>query len=67
MPNEERKAYSDAVQRLQSTPSILDPDKYPGAKTLYDDFVAQHIEQSNVIHSTVCVNKPCSHLWRAYS
>ncbi|KAL9620244.1 MAG: hypothetical protein Q9160_005253 [Pyrenula sp. 1 TL-2023] len=52
MPNEERKAYSDAVQCLQSTPSILDSEKYPGAKTRYDDFIAQHIEQSNIIHST---------------
>lgn len=53
MPKEERKAYTDAIQCLQSRPSILDQAKYEGAKTRYDDFVAVHIEQTFEMHFSV--------------
>ena len=53
MEKEERKAYTDAVQCLQSKPTILDTSAFPGATTLYDDFVAQHINQTFTIHNNV--------------
>lgn len=49
----EKKAYITAVQCLTSAPSKLDPTKYPGAKTRFDDFVAVHINQTMSIHGTV--------------
>ncbi|KAK8008439.1 Di-copper centre-containing [Apiospora marii] len=48
----EKKAYITAVQCLTSAPSKLDPTKYPGAKTRFDDFVAVHINQTMTIHGT---------------
>lgn len=52
----ERKDYTDAVLCLMGKPSRLaqlDPAIAPGAKTLYDDFVAVHINNTLSIHSTV--------------
>lgn len=34
-------------------PSKLDPNKFPGAKSRYDDFVVVHMNQTLSIHSTV--------------
>lgn len=48
----ERKAYISAVQCLFSKPAKSDPATVPGAKTRYDDFVAQHINQTLSIHGT---------------
>ncbi|KAH7067656.1 hypothetical protein BKA63DRAFT_479709 [Paraphoma chrysanthemicola] len=48
----ERKAYIKAVQCMITSPSKSDPVKVPGAKTRYDDFVAQHINQTLTIHGT---------------
>ncbi|KAK8095308.1 hypothetical protein PG999_013330 [Apiospora kogelbergensis] len=48
----ERKSYTKAVNCLMSKPSMLDPAMVPGAKTRYDDFVAQHINQTLSIHGT---------------
>ncbi|KAK8064684.1 hypothetical protein PG994_007322 [Apiospora phragmitis] len=48
----EKKAYITAVQCLMSAPSKLNPTKYPGAKTRFDDFVAVHINQTLSIHGT---------------
>lgn len=50
----ERKEYTDAVLCLASKPSKLDPAFAPGARSRYDDFVAVHINQTWVIHGTVC-------------
>ena len=61
----ERKAYSDAVLCLQSKPSRLaaiNATIAPGAKTLYDDYVAVHINQTFTIHATVC--SPLQRCWR---
>jgi hypothetical protein len=52
----ERKAYTNAVLCLMSKPSRLaaiDPNIAPGAKTLYDDFVAVHMNVTFSIHATV--------------
>ncbi|KAF2270213.1 Di-copper centre-containing protein [Lojkania enalia] len=48
----EKKAYIAAVLCLTQKPSKLDPTKYPGAKTRYDDFVAVHMNQTLSIHGT---------------
>lgn len=34
-------------------PSKLDPTKFPGAKSRYDDFVVVHMNQTLNIHGTV--------------
>ncbi|KAJ4364847.1 hypothetical protein N0V95_000596 [Ascochyta clinopodiicola] len=52
MSTKERKAYIDAVQCMFSAPAQSDPKLVPGAKTRYDDFVAQHINQTTSIHGT---------------
>jgi tyrosinase len=49
----ERQNYINAVLCLQKLPSKLDPKKFPGAKTRYDDFVGVHINQTMSIHLTV--------------
>lgn len=51
----ERQAYTDAVLCLMKKPSRLaqlDPTLAPGAKTLYDDYVAVHINNTLTIHAT---------------
>ncbi|CAN9439131.1 unnamed protein product [Alternaria alternata] len=48
----ERKAYVSAVQCMYNAPSQSDPALVPGARTRYDDFVAQHINQTTTIHGT---------------
>ena len=53
----EKKAYITAVQCLTSAPSKLNPTKYPGAKTRFDDFVAVHINQTLTIHGTVSLQE----------
>jgi tyrosinase len=52
MSAKERKAYISAVQCMFDSPSQSDPKLVPGAKTRYDDFVAQHINQTLTIHGT---------------
>lgn len=52
MKASERKAYIKAVQCLISSPSKSDPALVPGARTRYDDFVAQHMNQTLSIHGT---------------
>jgi len=55
MAPSERKAYTNAVLCLQSKPSKFAPGVVPGAKTRYDDFLAVHMNQTLVIHGTVCL------------
>ncbi len=49
---------------IQKKPSKLDPTKFPGAKSRYDDFVVVHMNQTLSIHSTVrrpiaeCLDRP---------
>ena len=38
---------------IQKKPSKLDPAKFPGAKSRYDDFVVVHMNQTLNIHGTV--------------
>ncbi|KAK7988022.1 hypothetical protein PG989_008337 [Apiospora arundinis] len=52
MTSVERKAYTKAVKCLLGKPSKSDPKVVPGAKSRYDDFVAQHINQTMSIHGT---------------
>ena len=50
----EKKAYIAAMLCVQKAPSKLDPKKFPGAKSRYDDFVVVHMNQTLNIHGTVC-------------
>ncbi|KAJ4985270.1 FAD-binding domain-containing protein [Stagonosporopsis vannaccii] len=52
MSGKERKAYTTAVQCMLNSPSKSDPVLVPGARNRYDDFVAQHINQTLSIHGT---------------
>jgi tyrosinase len=52
MGSNERKSYIKAVKCMFSSPSKSDPAKVPGARNRYDDFVAQHINQTMSIHGT---------------
>jgi tyrosinase len=48
----ERKAYTKAVNCLLSRPSKFAPGLLPGVKNRYDDFVAQHMNQTTTSHGT---------------
>jgi hypothetical protein len=52
----EKKAYIAAMLCIMQKPSKLDPAKFPGAKSRYDDFVVVHMNQTLNIHGTV---RPC--------
>ncbi|KAK1539956.1 tyrosinase central domain-containing protein [Colletotrichum costaricense] len=52
IPAEERKAYVAAVKCLQSSPNLLNSTELPSAKSLYDDFVLTHLNQTGMIHIT---------------
>ncbi|KAH6911013.1 hypothetical protein BKA70DRAFT_1146360 [Coprinopsis sp. MPI-PUGE-AT-0042] len=52
MSKKERKDYISAVQCITKLPPHSDPNEVPGAKTRYDDFVAQHINQTFTSHGT---------------
>ncbi|KAK1655826.1 tyrosinase central domain-containing protein [Colletotrichum phormii] len=47
-----RKAYVAAVKCLQSSPTLLNSTELPAAKSLYDDFVLTHLNQTGMIHVT---------------
>jgi hypothetical protein len=51
----EKKAYIAAMLCIMQKPSKLDPTKFPGAKSRYDDFVVVHMNQTMTIHGTVRV------------
>lgn len=53
LSSDDRKGYISAVKCLMSLPSKFDSSIVPGAKSRYDDFVAQHINQTLTIHLTV--------------
>ncbi len=52
MTKDERRSYIAAVHCLKALPSLHDPEEIPGAKSLYDDFVAVHIGQTLSIHTS---------------
>ncbi|KAI9733998.1 MAG: hypothetical protein M1834_002655 [Cirrosporium novae-zelandiae] len=52
LSSDNRRSYIAAVQCLQSKPSVYEPKDAPGVKSLYDSFVATHINQTLVIHNT---------------
>jgi len=53
LPDEEKKAYIDAVLCMQKRPALTNDD-VPGAITRYDDFQSLHIRQADFIHGVVC-------------
>ncbi|RSM02270.1 hypothetical protein CDV31_010990 [Fusarium ambrosium] len=48
----EKKAYITAVKCLQSKPAKSPASFAPGAKTRFDDWVATHVDQTQIIHYT---------------
>ncbi|KAE8163741.1 hypothetical protein BDV40DRAFT_311491 [Aspergillus tamarii] len=46
----ERNDYVEALWCLRDRPSILSNETYPGVRDRWDDFVATHINYTNVIH-----------------
>ncbi|KAI1852880.1 hypothetical protein JX265_012908 [Neoarthrinium moseri] len=52
LTNGEKSNYINAVLCLTQKPSKLNPGRYPGARTRYDDFVAVHMNQTLNIHGT---------------
>lgn len=48
----QRKNYIAAVKCLQNKPSLLAPGVAPGSKSVFDDFVAIHFNQTLFIHLT---------------
>jgi hypothetical protein len=53
MSSAQRKNYISAVKCLRTKPSLLAPGVAPGSKSLFDDFVAIHFNQTIFIHLTV--------------
>lgn len=53
LSHEERQDWIDAVWCLGTLPTTLDPQRVPGARSRYDDFVFAHMEQAGRIHNTV--------------
>ncbi|KAL2134581.1 hypothetical protein VTI74DRAFT_11403 [Chaetomium olivicolor] len=58
----EKKAYIAAMLCIMQKPSKLDPSKFPGAKSRYDDFVVVHMNQTLSIHGTGCTPAPAHSL-----
>jgi hypothetical protein len=56
----QRKSYIAAVKCLRTKPSLLASGVAPGSKSLFDDFVAIHLNQTLFIHLTVGSEL---HLW----
>ncbi|KAF4459570.1 FAD binding domain-containing [Fusarium albosuccineum] len=52
LSNDERKEYIRAVKCLISSPAKTDPDLKTGVRVRYDDFAAQHINQTLSVHVT---------------
>lgn len=50
---QQREDYIDAVLCLQSLPPRLDSVTVPGARSRFDDFVAEHINVTLSVHITV--------------
>ena len=51
LPPLARKAFTDAIKCLKTKPSQFSDVEVPGARTLYDDFIAVHINQTLIIHA----------------
>lgn len=52
----QRRSYIAAVKCLQTKPSILQPGVAPGSKSVFDDFVFVHLQQTPAIHFTVSLS-----------
>ncbi|TVY52368.1 Tyrosinase-like protein orsC [Lachnellula cervina] len=61
----ERQNYTNAVLCLMSAPAKTNATQVPGAKTRYDDFLYQHINQTLTIHQTA--NFLSWHRWFVYT
>ncbi|TVY16990.1 Tyrosinase-like protein orsC [Lachnellula arida] len=65
LTNTERQNYTNAVLCLMALPAKTDATLVPGAKTRYDDFLYQHINQTLTIHQTA--NFLSWHRWFVYT
>nr|XP_036574338.1 FAD binding domain containing protein [Colletotrichum truncatum]KAF6780753.1 FAD binding domain containing protein [Colletotrichum truncatum] len=57
LSSKERKEYIRAVKCLLSSPSKTDPALNTGTRVRYDDFAAQHINQTMSVHVTALRNE----------
>ncbi|KAB5523028.1 hypothetical protein GE09DRAFT_976807 [Coniochaeta sp. 2T2.1] len=48
----EKQSFIEAVKCVRSKPSLYPPGAVPGSKSLYDDFIAVHLNQTLFIHLT---------------
>ncbi|KAK7951219.1 uncharacterized protein PG986_006947 [Apiospora aurea] len=52
LSDEEKLEYTRAIKCLMAKPATVDPEKVPGARSRYDDFVAAHINNTQSIHNS---------------
>ncbi len=53
LASQDKKSFIDAVKCVRAKPSLYPPGAVPGSKSLYDDFIAVHLNQTLFIHLTV--------------
>lgn len=56
----DKQSFIDAVKCVRAKPSLYPPGAVPGSKSLYDDFIAVHLNQTLFIHLTVSTFIPLS-------
>lgn len=49
---QEKRDYTNSIKCMMAKPSKIAPGRAPGAKSRYDDFIAIHLNQTEMIHST---------------
>lgn len=50
MSQDQRKAYTDAVNCIHSQPSNLDPAQFPAAVNKYQDYAVTHVNRTSQVH-----------------
>lgn len=63
LSREERQDYIHAVKCLLRSPSKTDPVLGTGARVRFDDWAAQHINQTMSVHITVRLGLEYDHAW----
>ncbi|KAJ9149647.1 Tyrosinase central domain-containing protein [Coniochaeta hoffmannii] len=52
LAKKDKQSFIDAVKCVRAKPSLYPPGAVPGSKSLYDDFIAVHLNQTLFIHLT---------------
>lgn len=53
LPEESRQEYVAAVKCLMKLPPTVDKERFPGALSRYDDFVAYHMTHAMQLHDNL--------------